>query len=386
MRSERDAADAHRRLLLGSAAVLGVVGLALGVSALTALAVATAALLLLAKRAAAGSLASLGLHRDLYPSAFEEDAVRVELSLDNTGRRAACLVEMGDAFGPALAERQALLEPGPLAGGRRRKLAYRIACSRSWGLYTVGPLSLAASDPLGLFRAEKRVPQVEPFAVFPRVYPVHGLARLGARPSLAPQDLTTSRPGQSLAYMGVREYRPGDEVRRIHWPATARRGAPAVKEFEVDLVPYFTLFVDLDRAHRAGTGLKCTLEYVVRAAASLLWSAVRRGDTVQMFGEGASSLFVPPGAGELHLTHCLFELIRVRQEGRPLLELLEQHRLQVPSGSTVALLSGTTALDAARLGPLLDAFRGSPGDGGPCSPWKRTRSSPSTVSPLRSRS
>jgi uncharacterized protein (DUF58 family) len=137
----------------------------------------------------------------------------------------------------------------------------------------------------------------------------------------------------------------------------ARRGSPVVKELEVDLVPYFSLFVDLDRAHRAGTGVKSTLEYVVRSAASLVWSAVRRGDTVQLFGEGAASLFVPPGAGELHLTHCLFELIRVRQEGRtPLLDLLERHRLQVPSGSTVALLAATVSLDEERLEEALESL------------------------------
>jgi uncharacterized protein (DUF58 family) len=348
----------YRRFLYAALGFAGLLGLALGVEALTALAVGGFALLFLSWRQARGGLARLAVSRELYPSAFEDDAVPVSLALDNRSRRTAWLVEIRDSFGPAVADRQALLEPGPLRGARRRRLIYRTACSRPWGVYTVGPLTLGTADPFGLFHVERRVPDVGPFAVFPRVWPVAGIETLGARPSLSPQELTAGRPGQSLAYLGVRDFRPGDDLRRIHWPATARRGAPAVKEHEVDLVPYFTLFVDLDRAHRAGTGRKSTLEYLVRTSACLVWTAAGRGDLVQVMGEGARSLEVPPGAGTLHATQVLYELIRVQQEGRlALLDLVDHHRPHVPAGSTATLLSGTTFLDLPRLEETLAALQ-----------------------------
>lgn len=315
-------------------------------------------MLLLAWRESRRGLAGLTVARELYPSAFEDDEVAVSLALENHSRRTAWLLEIGDSFGPAVAERQALLEPGPLHGARRRRLTYRTQCSRAWGIHAVGPMRLATSDPFGLFHAERSWPEVAPFAVFPRVWPVAGLERLGARPSLSPQEITSARPGQSLAYLGVRDYRPGDDIRRIHWPATARRGSPAVKEHEVDLVPYFTLLLDLDRAHRAGTGLKSTLEYLVRTSACLVWTAARRGDLVQVLGEGRRSLVVPPGAGTLHATHALYELIHVQQDGRvPLLELVEQHRTHLPPGSTAALLAGTLFLDLERLEETLASLQ-----------------------------
>jgi uncharacterized protein (DUF58 family) len=131
-----------------------------------------------------------------------------------------------------------------------------------------------------------------------------------------------------------------------------------VKEYEQDQMPYFTLFLDLDRSQRAGTGQKSTLEYVVRTAACLLASAARRGDLVQVFGEGARPLFVPPGRGELHLAHALDQLIRVRQAGRvPLLDLVEREQATVPIGSTAALLSGSVFLDPGRLAELLEGLR-----------------------------
>jgi len=349
---------AYRRFLYAALGFAGLLGVSLRVEALTALALGGFCLLFLAARQARGGRARLTVARDVYPSAFEDDAVPVSLSLDNRSHRTSWLVEIRDSFGPAVADRQALLEPGPLRGARRRRLVYRTACSRPWGIYAVGPLTLSTSDPFGLFHAERRVPDVTPFAVFPRVWPVAGIEKLGARPSLSPQEFTAARPGQSLAYLGVRDFRPGDDLRRIHWPATARRGAPAVKEHEVDLVPYFTLFVDLDRAHRAGTGLKSTLEYLVRISACLVWTAASRGDLVEVRGEGARSLEVPPGSGTMHATQALYELIRVQQEGRlTLLDLVEHHRTHVPAGSTATLLSGTIFLDLARLEETLGALQ-----------------------------
>jgi uncharacterized protein (DUF58 family) len=348
----------YRRFLYAALGFAGLLGLALHVEALAALALGGFALLFVAWHEARGGLARLVVARAVYPSAFEDDAVAVSLALGNRSRRTAWLVEIRDSFGPAVADRQALLEPGPLRGAHRRRLVYRTACSRPWGVYTVGPLTLSTSDPFGLFHAERRVPDIAPFAVFPRVWPVAGIEKLGARPSLSPQELTSARSGQSLAYLGVRDFRPGDDLRRIHWPATARRGAPVVKEHEVDLVPYFTLLIDLDRSHRAGTGLKSTLEYLVRTSACLVWTAASRGDLVQVLGEGARNLEVPPGAGTLHATQALYELIQVRQEGRlPLLDLVEQHRMHIPAGSTATLLSGTMFLDLERLEEILRALQ-----------------------------
>jgi uncharacterized protein (DUF58 family) len=131
-----------------------------------------------------------------------------------------------------------------------------------------------------------------------------------------------------------------------------------VKELELDLTPYFTLFLDLERVHRAGTGEKSTLEYVVRTAASLLASAARRDDTVQVFGEGRHTLTVPPGRGELHLAYALDQLIRVRQDGGlPLLDLFLREQAAAPPGSTAALLAASLFLDTGRLAEALGMMR-----------------------------
>lgn len=348
----------YRHFLFVSALVLGALGVPSRSSALVTLAAACATLVLLARARARRVLRTLDGRRAVEASAHEDDAVRVDLWLDNRGRRPVHLVRIVDSFGAAVADRQAVLEPGPLGADRRRHLRYRTLCSRTWGVYPVGPLTLAVADPTGLGWAERPVSGIEGFAVFPRVYEVAALDTLGGRASMARQDTTAGRAGRSATYLGVREYRPGDDPRHIHWPATARRGVPVVKEHEVDLVPYFTLFLDLDARNRAGVGAKSTREYLVRTAASLLFSASRRGHFTQLVAEGRQPLALAPGTGALHLAHALSELIRVRQDGStPVLDLVARQHHDVPEGSTAAVLAGSTALDREALADLLHVFR-----------------------------
>lgn len=346
----------YRTFLLASIVALVLLGAAFRLTAFLALAAAWSAMLVLAWIQARRPLEGIRARRAMYPSAFEGDEVPVEVIVE--GARGARMIEVSDAFGPSITVEQRMLEPGPLEPGVRRRLRYVAYCSRHWGLHPVGPLQIHASDPAGLFHAGKNLPGTEDFAVFPQVYDVAGLQELGARSTLVPHESSAGRPGQSLVPMGIREYRPGDDLRRVHWPATARRGTLMVKEVEVDLAPYFTVIIDLDRRHRAGMGRKSTLEYVLRTSASVIWTAVRTGGFVQVNGLGAEPLHVPPGRGETHLTFALYELIRAGLDGKvPLHEAALRALPFVPPSSTVVLVSGTVFLDLPAIGDVVEAFR-----------------------------
>lgn len=346
----------YRSFLLTALVALLLLGAAFRLGSFFALGAAWSAVLVAGWIQARRPLAGIAAKRSVYPSAFEGDEVPVEIVVE--GGRGARMIEVSDAFGPSIAVEQRMLEPGPLEPGTRRTLRYTAYCSRHWGIHPLGPLSVHSSDPAGLFHAWATLPGTEDFAVFPQVYDVAGLQELGARSTLVPHESSAGRPGQSLVPMGIREYRPGDDLRRVHWPATARRGALMVKEVEVDLSPYFTVIIDLDRRHRAGMGRKSTLEYVLRTSASVIWTAIRTGGFVQVSGLGASPLHVPPGRGETHLTFALYELIRAGLDGTaPLHEAALRALPFVPPSSTVVLVSGSVFLDLPAIGDLVEAFR-----------------------------
>jgi len=348
-----------RGFLNAIAALAALLGFASGSVALVAFAAGWAALLALAWLAARQGLRGVEVQRRLPASAFENDLLTVDLALENHRSGPARFIVASDVFGAGLADRQSVLEPGPLPPLHRRILSYRAFVARQWGVYTVGPLSVGVFDPLGLFHARREVPRLDAFEVYPQAVEVEALRARGGLSTVTPHDVTAAVAGQSLLFRGVREFRAGDDVRRIHWPATARRGGtPMVREYERDLEPLFAVFLDLDRAGRAGLGRKSTLEYLVRVAASLLWTAHRRGDVVSLFAESDRSISVPPGQGESHLAAALHELVVAHQMGRtPLLDVVDRHREILPSGATAALVLATTEIDLDQLARTAEALR-----------------------------
>jgi uncharacterized protein (DUF58 family) len=350
-------ASPWRGFVTAAAGLAGLLGFASGAPALLGFAAGWAMLLALAFVAARLGLGGLAVERRLPASALEGDLVTVDLSIENRSTRTARFVLADDRFGAGLADRQSILEPGPLPPLHRRVLSYRAFTGQKWGLYTVGPLSVGQFDPLGLFFARRDMGRLEPFEVYPRPAPVDATL-LGGRPSASQREATAAAAGQSLLYRGVREFHAGDDVRRIHWPATARHGTPMVREHERDLQPVFLLFLDLERRGRAGIGRRSTLEYLVRVSASLLWMAHRRGDTFGLVTQPDGLVFLPPAQGEAHLGAALHQLVIAKQSGSlPLLDLVERHRDLTPPGSAIALVASTTELDLEQLARVLDTLR-----------------------------
>lgn len=91
---------------------------------------------------------------------------------------------------------------------------------------------LARPDPLGLFRAVQNHVRPENLLVLPRLYRVPAL-KLGGRRKYQHGGITlASAVGDSQEFISLREYKPGDPLRAIHWRSFAKLGKPVVKEFQ----------------------------------------------------------------------------------------------------------------------------------------------------------
>jgi len=347
-----------RGFLTAIAVLAGLLGFVSDSPALVGFAFGWVLILAIAVFASRLGLVGLVVQRRIGSNAFEGDLITVDVVLENHGGRAGRFVVAGDMFGAGLADRQSVLEPGPLPPLHRRVLSYRAFVARQWGLYTVGPLSLGAWDPLGLAYASREIPHLDAFEVFPQTHEIEALSARAGRATFAPRDSSAAAAGQSLLFRGVRDFEAGDAVRRLHWPATARRGSPMVREFERDQQPAFVLFLDVDRRGRAGLGRKSTLEYLVRIGASLLWTAHSRGDSLALVAEGEREVLVPPGRGEAHLAAAMHELVRVRQTGSTsLLETVARHREWLPPGTTAVLLLANPDVDLGLLEQTIQGLR-----------------------------
>ncbi len=187
----------------------------------------------------------------------------------------------------------------PLAAGEVARASIEAPVARRRGRLRLGDARVVATAPFGLFRRVGHRPLGAETLVVPpvralragalsqRAPDAEGIAR---RPTLAPEERDVVR--------GVRDLRPGDDVRAIHWRASARRGAPVVKEFERPAPRDATVVL-----HLGGAGGAAPPPELQDAAACLAASIVvdrgRAGDRVALVltggPDGATSL--APAAG-----------------------------------------------------------------------------------------
>lgn len=141
-------------------------------------------------------------------------------------------------------------------------------------------VELSSAAPFGLvwWRRRTTVALERAVEVAPRV----GSSDLDLPATGAPGDTETTGAGRSGDQVrGVRDYAPGDPLRLVHWPATARRGAVVVKEFEQPEQPRLELLVDL-------RGPATAAEQAAERAMGLVCDALARGTTV-ILGTAESS-------------------------------------------------------------------------------------------------
>jgi uncharacterized protein (DUF58 family) len=126
----------------------------------------------------------------------------------------------------------------------RQKRSYT---ARTWltsrGGFLLGPTTITSGDPFGIFRVSRKFPVNASLVIFPMLFPVRDFL---SPPGLLPGGKAIRRKSIDITphAAGIREYVPGDPMKRIHWPTSVRRDRLMVKEFEQDPQAEVWLFLD----------------------------------------------------------------------------------------------------------------------------------------------
>lgn len=255
-----------------------------------------------------------GERSGLFPRVQEGDRLDVEVRLTARRRVSTFVLEerLPERLGNPVKVPITTLSPGATVCHR-----YGLRCSRR-GVYEVGPLVAVAGDPLGLSQRETVVAEPFELLVHPRVEVVSDrpLTRQFEDPPIRPP---VSKPWPSgYEFYGMRDYVPGDDLRRIVWRASARTGKLMVREAEQGITDKITLVLDTDRGQhsRDAEGLSESFETGVRAAASLGVRHLREGYEVKCEANGGR--LTRPLRGPASQLLLLDALARVEMDREPL--------------------------------------------------------------------
>lgn len=241
-----------------------------------------------------GSLRAARTFRDPL-SAFAPNRITLRLASAH-GR--ALRIDVADAPPPSFAStrhrRRVDLPPGAALA-----LEYD-AVPRERGPVTFGDLHVRSTGPLALAARQWRVPLGQAARVFPDL---RSLALPAAARDVDPARRRLRGPREGRELESLRPYLAGDDVRAIDWKATARRGAPIVRQWQPERNQTVWLLVDCGRllSGRLPDG-RTRLDRAVEASLAVARAATARGDRVGALLFGAEvARVVLPGSGRAQL-------------------------------------------------------------------------------------
>jgi uncharacterized protein (DUF58 family) len=182
---------------------------------------------------------------------------------------------------------------------------YRLRSGRR-GLFRIGPVTAEFEDPFGLARQRHRLGNVSRLVVTPAPLPLPATGLTGARGTDGTA-WTQQQASPSDDDVMTREYRYGDPLRRVHWPATARHGELMVRQEESVTTPQAVIMLDQRAAAFADGTLpardgdllqtSARFEWAVTAVASAAADFLQRGYRVRFWdAHGAPALRHSPSA------------------------------------------------------------------------------------------
>jgi uncharacterized protein (DUF58 family) len=147
------------------------------------------------------------------------------------------------------------------------------------GVYTLGPTRLRTGDPFGIYSLTLRAEEASTILVTPPIMQLQRL-RIPHGGWAGDRRRVKAMLRRDTSDAGVRDYQPGDSLKRIHWRVSAHQDALMVRRAEASAAEDWWLCLDLEARVQAGAGRDTTLELAVVLAASLASRGIREGRRV----------------------------------------------------------------------------------------------------------
>ncbi|MCX8146368.1 MAG: DUF58 domain-containing protein [Azovibrio sp.] len=235
----------------------------------------------------------LAISRKLPRRAAEDEAIELEIQVRNLGRLPRYLIEVADrlpfvgAANGALPQEPVLLgQLGSLGGGQEARFTLQVRAEKR-GRYSIGPVQLQSAFPLGLTQISRTsAASLASLIVYPSLFAITALPLKGCPRLIHRGERALPHGAGSSEYRSLREYRPGDPPRHIHWPSSARSNRLMVREFEPLAAAALGIALDCHPGGQAGEGRRSTFEIMVKVAASLARFACEQGLPLRLLGAG----------------------------------------------------------------------------------------------------
>lgn len=263
--------------------------------------------------------------RDELPVAIESDSPIARVASDVTGS-------------------YSLQSTFSLSGREKTK---RVTTLRfpSRGFYKLGPVTYESGDIFTLFTIEREHQYIDTLIVYPQIWPLEELG-LPAKEPFGDVKVRRSLFTDPIRTQGIRDYRPQDRFRDVHWKATARRNALQTKIYDPSTGMTVAIFLNVATFPRHWMGFDPELlERAISVAGSIASYGVQQGWGIGLYANGSvpnsdQPIRVPPGRAPDQLAHVLEALAAATEFATGSIErMMLRESPSLPWASTIALVT-----------------------------------------------
>ncbi len=221
---------------------------------------------------------------------------------------------------------------------------FTIECTHR-GYHSYGPATLRTGDGFGLFDSRATLPGEQRIIVYPRIYSAAEL-RIPAKNPFGKRKSERRLFEDPLRTQGIREWQPGDSLKRVHWKATARHRQLLSRLYEPSEEPQTLIFLNVATMRRHWQGVYPELlERTISVAGSLAALSLEQRTPTGLIANGAfpgsdQPLRLLPGRGADQLTRILEMLAAVNSfASRPIEDHLLRESPRLPWGATIVVVT-----------------------------------------------
>lgn len=200
-----------------------------------------------------------------------------------------------------------------VAGQARHAAVYHLTPGER-GDFRFGDVYLRVRGRLGMVQRVVRKPLAQPIRVYPNLAEIAKFALMARKGRLQQAGIRAARlQGAGREFESLREYMPDDEMRRIDWKASARRGKLVSRQYEVERSQNIVLVIDAGRTMLAEIDGVQKIEYALNAALLLAYVATQTEDKVGLlvFSDHVQT-YLPPKKGRSQVFAIMEALYNVK--------------------------------------------------------------------------
>ena len=281
--------------------------------------------------------------------------IRVSLTIRNQGAEIVHL-RVTDPLQPGMSVTDGQTRKlTALRAGEDVTLQYTFQAER--GSFSWKTIQAVVSDPFGLIETELELPAVAEIQVQPELKKFRSFPLRPQRTLHSAGPIPARLGGGGTDFWGVREYQPGDPLRRLDWRRKARYPSQFfTKEFEQEETADIGLILDARQKTDLRMGEDSLFEHSVRATASLAESLLHQGNRVSLLVYGKHTINLFPGYGKVQLNQILHTLSRVTTEAVESLDSLQFIPVNMFSSHSLLLILSPLASGDWWLFPRLRAY------------------------------